>query len=71
MSKIEEEIHAVEFWPAAFKDVGEKEVHQTTLCKTPQEAIDLEEKFHAIGWPARAVTLQTRMERIHLTSRVL
>lgn len=68
MSNKEVETHVVEFWPKPFKSVGDKEVPQLTTCVDAQSAVALEASFHAIGWPARAMTLQTRVERRHLTS---
>ncbi len=68
MSNTEAETHVVEFWPKPFKSVGDKEIPQSTTCVDAQSAVALEASFHAIGWPARAVTLQARVDRIHLTS---
>lgn len=69
MPKIQSESHVVEFWPKPFKEVLDHEIPQTTTCNSPASAIALEERFHAIGWPARALTLTSRVDRLHLTSK--
>ena len=46
------EAYVVEFWPKPAKDVAEHE----------------EPQVHAIGWPARALTLHSRVERIYITA---
>ena len=56
------EKYIVEYWAMPAKEVmqpGDKP-HQTD-CTNLDEAVALEQKFHAVGWAARAVTLrQTR-----------
>lgn len=63
------ETHVVEFWTKPSNSVDDKEEPQSTLCADAQSAIALEASFHAIGWPARALTLQTHVDRLMLTSR--
>lgn len=63
------ESHVVEFWSKPFKDVQDHEVPHTTICQSAADAIVLESRLHAIGWPARAVTLATRVERVCLTGK--
>ena len=55
--------YMVEFWPKPFKEAGEKEKPQATECDTSEIAIQVEQAFHAIGWPARAVKLVTTISR--------
>ena len=69
VSKTIVESHIVEFWSKPFKDVQDHEAPQTTVCSSVAEAIVLESRFHTIGWPARALTLATRVERINLTGK--
>lgn len=69
MPKREIETHVVEFWPKPFKEVRDHEVPQSTSCDGAAEAVALEAKFHELGWPARAVTLQIRVERLLLTGK--
>jgi hypothetical protein len=64
------ESHVVEFWSKPFKDVQDHEMPHTTVCNSPGAAVALESRFHAIGWPARALTLATRVERLALTSNI-
>jgi hypothetical protein len=68
MSKATES-HVVEFWSKPFKEVQDHEVPHVTVCLTVAEAIVLESRLHAIGWPARALTLATRVDRLNLTSK--
>lgn len=68
MSKATES-HVVEFWSKPFKEVQGHDVPHVTECVTVDEAIVLESRLHAIGWPARALTLANRVERINLTSK--
>lgn len=63
------ESHVVEFWPKPFADVLKDEKPQSTACDSPASAIALEGRFHAIGWPARALTLTSRIDRLNLTSK--
>lgn len=64
------ESHVVEFWSKPFKEVQDHEVPHTTVCNSPADAIVLESRLHAIGWPARALTLANRVDRLNLTSNV-
>lgn len=53
------ENHIVEYWAMPAKEVkqpGDKP-HQTN-CTSLEEAVALEQKFHAVGWAARAVTIR-------------
>lgn len=59
--------HIVEFWPKEAALVSAHDEPQSTLCRTQLEAVELERKFHEIGWPARAVGLIKHTERILLT----
>lgn len=68
MPKNKSQIHVVEFWPKPFKEVMPLEILQTTECDSAAGAIALESSFHAIGWPARALALTNRIERVNLTS---
>lgn len=68
MSKTHAESHVVEFWSKPFKEVQNNEHPHTTVCNSVAEAIVLESRLHAIGWPARALTLITHVERLNLTS---
>lgn len=70
MSKASVESHVVEFWSKPFKEVQDHESPHTTVCNSVAEAIVLESSFHAIGWPARALKLATRVERLNLTSNI-
>lgn len=69
MPKVTAEKHVVEFWSKPFKEVMDHEVPQVTECECAASAVALEARFHGIGWPARAVTLNTRVERLHLTGK--
>jgi hypothetical protein len=69
MPKNKTETHVVEFWPKPFKEVQDHEIPQTTECESPESAIALEARFHGIGWPARALTLNRRTDRLNLTSK--
>lgn len=53
------EKNIVEYWAMPAKEVkqpGDKP-HQTD-CTSLEEAVALEQKFHAVGWAARAVTIR-------------
>ena len=62
------ENHVVEFWPKPMKDVNDHEIPHTATCESAASAIALEARFQGVGWPARALTLTNRVERINLTS---
>lgn len=64
-----DETHIVEYWSKPFAEVQDHEVPHSTECDSATDAVALESKFHAIGWPARALTLTTRVERVNLTSK--
>jgi hypothetical protein len=68
MPQANTESHVVEFWSKPFKEVMDHEAPQTTACESAASAIALEARFHGVGWPARALTLIGRVERLHLTS---
>lgn len=65
----EVETHVVEFWPKPSKDVLDHEVPQVTSCVSNSAAVALESAFHSVGWPARALTLKSRVDRVYLTAR--
>jgi len=50
--------HIVEFWamPAGQVAQPDDKPHQVD-CSSVEEAVTLEQKFHGVGWAARAVTL--------------
>ena len=63
------EKHVVEYWTHS-KGYGDNtEQPFTTECESAAIAIELEAKFHAIGWPARALLLKFKTDRILLTSK--
>lgn len=62
------ENYVVEFWPKPMEEVKDHEIPYTTSCENAASAIALEARFHDTGWPARALTLMNRVERINLTS---
>ena len=55
--------YMVEFWPKPFDKMGDNEQPQATYCDTSEIAIQVEQAFHAIGWPARALKLVTTISR--------
>mgnify|MGYP003619371855 CR=1 FL=1 len=53
------EKHLVEFWAMPAKEVSQPGDNPHLVdCKSVEEAVALERKFHAVGWAARAVTLR-------------
>jgi hypothetical protein len=68
MKPTESESYVVEFWAKPFKDIGDKEVPQTTVCVSMDACVALESKFHEVGWPARAILLRESVARNYLTS---
>lgn len=69
MLNIPSDAYVVEFWPKPFADVLKDDQPQVTTCDSPASAIALEGRFHGIGWPARALTLTSRIDRFNLTSK--
>jgi len=55
--------HIVEFWAMPAGEVAQPEdrPHQVD-CGSVEEAVALEQKFHGVGWAARAVTLAITRE---------
>lgn len=49
--------YVVEFWPMPAADVRAEDQPKEVPCADQAEAIELEAKFHAVGWAARAVRL--------------
>lgn len=51
--------HIVEFWAMPAEKVAQPGDKPNQVdCKSVEEAVTLEQQFHAVGWAARAVTLR-------------
>lgn len=54
--------YIVEFWPMLAAEVRKEHKPKEVQCVDQAEAIELEEKFHAVGWAARAVSLSVQRD---------
>lgn len=53
------EKYIVEFWAMPYKDVKiPGDTPHKTDCTSLEQAVALEQSFHAVGWAARVVTIR-------------
>lgn len=48
--------HLVEFWAIPAEQVTQNDAPHEVPCATEAEAVELERRFHAVGWAARVVS---------------
>lgn len=61
-------IHLVEFWSLPKDAVGRDDEPHRVNCESLEQAVQLEARLHAVGWPARAVTERVSVDRHYPTA---